>query len=78
MPDLEIQFHIVRGNFDCQWCDKAKALLDAKGASVNVHVLQPGDLILRQSELGHHTVPMVFHGHEFIGGYNALVEYFRT
>lgn len=76
MPDLGIQFHIVRGNFPCQWCDKAKAFLEQQGAAVNVHVMAPGDLILKQAEVGHPTVPMVFHGHEFVGGHDALLAYF--
>jgi len=65
-------YTVIRGQFDCPWCDKAVALLQERQLPHTVIKLTMGDLILKQAEVGHTTVPMVFHGDTFIGGYDSL------
>lgn len=65
-------YTVIRGQFECPWCDKAIALLQERGLPHTVVKLPMGDLVLKQAEVGHTTVPMVFAGEVFIGGYDSL------
>ena len=60
---------------DCQWCDKAKELLDEKGLS---YCMIESDKWLFGSimkETKSKKVPQIIINGEFIGDYNDLVEY---
>ncbi|WNL50669.1 glutaredoxin [Ruegeria phage RpAliso] len=71
----DIGFTIIRGTFPCKWCDKAEDLLKEKGHSVEVQKLSMATLIERQAEQKHPTVPMIYHGVHFIGGFSELEGY---
>lgn len=59
----------------CPYCSRAKALLKARGADVEeIHLAwnddaKRSDLIART---GHRTVPQIFIGDEFVGGFDEL------
>tara|TARA_B100000686_G_scaffold351323_1_gene449794 strand:- start:9502 stop:9747 length:246 start_codon:yes stop_codon:yes gene_type:complete len=60
---------------DCEWCDKAKELLDEKGLS---YCMIESDKWLFGSimkETKSKKVPQIIINGEFIGDYNDLVEY---
>lgn len=69
------EFAIIRGEFPCTYCDKAIALLTERGLAHTVTKLPFGELILRQAELNHHTVPIVYVDGAFIGGCDALSDF---
>lgn len=68
-------YTIIRGEFPCKWCDAAIEFVSDRGYEFTVMKLPMGDLILKQAEVGHQTVPMVFHGDRFIGGFSELEAY---
>ena len=72
---MSVSYQVIRGTFACPHCDKAIALLEERGEEVVVQKLGMSDLILKQAEVGHPTVPMVFHGTKFIGGASELEAY---
>ncbi|AMO44122.1 putative glutaredoxin protein [Ruegeria phage vB_RpoS-V10] len=78
MEHENVGFTIVRGTFACGWCDKAAALLTERGVAFTVQKLGMADLILKQADIGHPTVPMIFHGVKFIGGFDSLEVYLDT
>jgi glutaredoxin 3 len=65
----------------CGYCHAAKRLLSQKGLPYKeVDVARDPDLRQRLSREnnGYRTVPMIFIGSEFIGGYTDLAELDRT
>ena len=67
---------------DCQWCDKAKLLLEKKGVpwgafNYKSHKLFP----FLMKKAGISTVPQIWVetpiGKEYIGGYEDLVDWFE-
>lgn len=67
---------------NCQWCDKAKFLLNKKGApygafNYKTHPMFP----LLMKKAGISTVPQIWvetpEGKTYIGGYEDLVTYFE-
>jgi len=68
---------------DCSWCDKAKALLDERGATYLAHNYKEHPMLLTLMKHGNlRTVPQIWFdtpaGKEFIGGYTDLVEFFES
>lgn len=61
----------------CPWCDKAAALLDEKGLDYHRFPLVRDPLLALAAQHKHDTVPMIFHGETFIGGYSELVDYLK-
>ncbi len=61
----------------CPYCVSAKQLLNQKGYEYEEIVIereQIKDLVKKTKMM---TVPQIFIGDEFIGGYDDLVEYFN-
>lgn len=58
----------------CPYCDRAKALLTAKGVVFEAIELQhhPGEFERLKERTGMMTVPQIFIGEELIGGYTDL------
>lgn len=59
----------------CPYCDRAKALLKNKNASfieINIEA-DMDDYQKLKEETGHMTVPQIFIGKKFVGGYTDLV-----
>ncbi len=58
----------------CPFCEAAKALLKQKGVSFEfINLDSDPDLREKLSkELNHYTVPMIFVGENFIGGFQEL------
>ena len=75
MDHKDVGFTIYRGAFSCSWCDKAKDLLEDSGHEYTVEKLGMSDLIIRQAKEKHHTVPLIYHGVVFIGGFSDLQTY---
>lgn len=60
----------------CQWCEKAKALLTEKGeAYTYLEVGASPGLKEFLVALGKRTVPQIWHGTSYVGGYESLTKY---
>lgn len=73
--------YIVYTSGGCHWCVKAKKLLEKNNLEyiekqIGIDVKRE-DFLEKAKMHKHHpsTVPMIFNGGEFIGGYTALVGY---
>ena len=58
----------------CPYCNQAKALLDSKGvpyAEINLDGKNE-ELMALKNKTGLRTVPQIFIGKEFVGGYSEL------
>ncbi|QJA43148.1 hypothetical protein [Phaeobacter phage MD18] len=75
MGHENVSFTIIRGTFECKFCDKAASLLEQKGVPFETIKLGMADLVMKQAELKHPTVPMIMHGARFIGGSTELEAY---
>ena len=75
MDHENVGFTVIRGTFNCPHCDKAIEMLEEKGLTFEVRKLGMADLVLKQAELKHPTVPMILHGARFIGGASELEAY---
>ena len=71
----------IFGHDACGFCRRAKELMEKKGLEyryVNIHDegISPADLA---KTIGQpvNTVPQIFHGKEYIGGFQELTEYFE-
>lgn len=70
--------YVVFGREGCRWCAEARALLDRR---VGHHKYHDVDSALFRDEYArfvpagrwHGSVPIVFYGHHFVGGYDDLV-----
>ncbi len=70
MPRIEIYT-----KFMCPYCSRAKALLDAKGATYEEYDITMGgpkraEMLARAN--GRHTVPQIFIGDRHVGGSDDL------
>lgn len=68
---------------DCSWCDKAKALLDERGASYKTYNYKEHPMIfMLMKHSGLRTVPQIWWdtpgGKDFIGGFTDLEEFFQA
>jgi glutaredoxin 1 len=77
-----MQRFTIFGHDACGFCRRAKAVMEAKGLPfryVNIHDegISPADLA---ETIGKpvNTVPQIFHGEQYIGGYQELTEYLET
>lgn len=69
---------VIVGKPNCPWCDKAKALLDAKGIGYDyVDLSQRPDVKDWVLSVGIKTVPQVFHLGVRVGGYEQTEVYVR-
>jgi glutaredoxin 1 len=69
----------IFGHDACGFCRQAKSMLESKGLAfryVDIHKegISPADLA---ETVGRpvNTVPQIFHGEEYVGGYQELVQY---
>jgi len=70
-----IGFTIIKGANPCKWCDKAVAILKERDFTWNVDVYSISKLHDVAEDLGVKSVPIIYHGVKFIGGYADLREY---
>lgn len=69
--------YVVMGYAEgCPWCEKAKALLTEKGeAFTYLDVGASPGLKEFLAALGKRTVPQIWHGTSYVGGFEALAKY---
>lgn len=61
---------------DCKWCDKAVAqltLADKKFVAFNI--AHHPEIKHLWHTMGFKTIPQIFHGHTYVGGYEDLINY---
>jgi glutaredoxin 3 len=65
---------VVYASRYCGWCNRALALLEAKGVDPEVIVVDSDRDLRREMEQrsGRHTVPQIFIGDRHVGGYDDL------
>lgn len=65
---------IMRSSPKCEYCEKAKALLDSRGIEYELIDIGSRDTAIRVFKaLGYKTVPLVIDNHgNVIGGFNEL------
>lgn len=70
---------IIWSKQNCTYCDRAKNLLKTKGIEFEEKII--GKQFTREQLLevvpNAMSVPQIFLGEEYIGGFNELVEYFK-
>lgn len=61
----------------CPYCKMAKGLLDQRNIPYEERVLEFGsdETVALIKKTHHRTVPQIFFGEEFIGGYDELQQY---
>ncbi len=64
----------------CPYCKMAKELLQQKGIDYEERMVEFGsdELLELVNKTHHRTVPQIFFGEEFIGGYDDLQKYLTT
>lgn len=65
---------------NCPYCSQAKNFLKQKGIAYEERNIQNGEwtkVQLLESVPNARTVPQIFLGDKYIGGYDKLVEYFK-
>lgn len=66
---------VVFSKQDCTFCERAKALLQDSGISYDeVDVTNDEDYLSKMRSAGE-TVPRIWHGSVFVGGYSELCDY---
>ena len=67
---------IVYSQENCTWCNSAKSLLHSYGYEVEVRMVGDGEQYTKQDLLAHvpnaRSVPQIFIGDQYIGGYQQL------
>lgn len=63
---------------DCKYCRLAKELLTQEGHSFTKHDVRDPKIGAEFRNTGFATVPQIFRGESYIGGYEALVRHLRT
>lgn len=75
----QVDSFLVYGRDNCPYCVKAKQLLEQKKVWwVYVDLAKNPEIRERMIKRGHKTVPVIYNGYEFIGGYTELEEYFNN
>lgn len=63
----------IYGKSNCPYCDKAKALAEDKGVCYSyIDLSQDTEALLEFKTKGFRTVPIIYDGDEYIGGYTEL------
>ncbi len=67
---------IVYSGSYCPFCVRAKRLLQQKNVPFEEILLddQPEELIALREKTGHRTIPQIFIGDHFVGGFTELAE----
>ncbi len=71
----KVGFTVIKGANPCVWCDEAVALLDSLNLKCKVDVFTIGKLQSVAEDLNMKSVPIIYHGVRFIGGYKELRTY---
>ncbi len=61
----------IYGRRSCPFCVRAEALCKEQGVDYKFNPVMDGMRMIA-AQKGHHTVPIVFDGKEFVGGYEEL------
>jgi glutaredoxin len=70
-------FYIITRD-DCHWCDKAKKVLEDRGASYEAFLYSEHPMLLKlMFSMGLKTVPQIWEDNTHIGGYEDLVEWIK-
>lgn len=77
-----MQRFTIFGHDACGFCRQSKAVMEAKGLPfryVNIHDegITPADLAKTVGKPVN-TVPQIFHGDQYVGGYQELTKYLET
>lgn len=67
--------YLIKTRPDCEWCDRAKALLQEVGATYTEEVHDTVETITHFRHAGFRTFPQVFLGADHIGGYTDLIAF---
>ena len=62
---------------DCKWCDLLKYLLNRKNIEYNQVIIDPSMFENYQKEFNVKTLPLLMHGEEKVGGYDATLNLLR-
>lgn len=78
LPNKKIKWTIYGGDY-CSYCKRAKITLDKINEKYRYIDISPFKIEiyrqLRPSIKDHHTIPMIFHYDQFIGGYSELAQF---
>jgi glutaredoxin len=77
--NLEIKGNVVvrhQSVPDCEWCDKAKDLLDQKGIKYSIVESDKKLFYNLMKETNSKKVPQIILDGKFVGDYNDLLEHF--
>ena len=71
---------IVWSQYHCVYCDRAKTLLTAKGIEYHERIIGMDEgnwtkEALMKAVPGARSIPQIFMGNKYIGGYAELVQY---
>ena len=62
---------------NCKWCDLLKYLLKRKNIDYNQVVVEPSKFEDYKKQFNVETLPLLLHGEEKVGGYNATLDLLR-
>lgn len=74
-------FTVYVGVSVCPFCDKAKELLNEQEMNMEVIPVEDMDMLEEIREKAGKdvtTIPQIFHGEKYVGGYEDLVKYMNT
>lgn len=73
-----MKWYII-GREDCPWCDRAKDELEKRGETYEYHNYSENPMFLKLMFAAQmKTVPQIWYGGRYIGGYDDLVEFFEN
>lgn len=70
--------YVIFTKDDCIYCKRAKELLDILGEEYEeINILEGDNRAKLNEKLGYEarTVPQIWHGGAYVGGYDTLVKY---
>lgn len=77
MKPFSVKYYIY-GRPNCEWCDKAKALLEDKKEPYKYFDIMTGwEAREFFTMAGFKKVPQIYYEDKYIGGYNDLAAHFR-
>jgi len=73
-----MKWYII-GREDCPWCDRAKDELEKRGETYEYHNYSENPMFLKLMFAAQmKTVPQIWYGGQYIGGYDDLVKFFEN
>jgi len=77
-PTMSDNFTMITRT-DCVWCDRAKGLLDGRNLDCIYYSYANQPLLrLVMKKAGLKTLPQIWHGDTYIGGYTELETYLES